>query len=445
VSEAAVVTGSQEAGTRQVIDLKASRKALTAGSLGHMVEWYEFAIYAYMAPIIAPLFFPSESATASLLSTFLLFALAFFLRPLGAVIFGLLTDRIGRRPVLVLIIGMMTLATTLIGLLPTAASIGIWAPILLTVLRVFQGLSAGGEVGGAVSLVVESAPDGRRGVYGAWSFGVQTLAYVLGGGVATLLALTLSPEALTDWGWRVGFLLAAPMGLVVMYLRWNVEETPHFKRVQAERAAAVAPAPTSAASRSLPYLAATLFTVVVYNAIGNTFMVGMPSFLSSSYDMSFFRAYLLALITGAIAGLSMPVFGALSDRVGRWPVLLSGTAGVVVLSYPLYWMISQGFTGGLVALTVAGLLIGVVGGPMPAFLSERFPTRRRASGLSITYAVSVAVFGGTAPYIILWLADVTGDSLSAAYYTLACGVVSLVGLFMVGRSQRNDHVGGLQD
>ncbi|WP_202798992.1 MFS transporter [Saccharopolyspora spinosa] len=418
-----------------------------AGSLGNLVEWYEFAIYAYMATIIAPLFFPSTSSAASILSTFLVFALAFFLRPLGAAIFGPLTDRWGRRPVLLLIITMMALATAAIGVLPTHAAAGALAPMLLTLCRIAQGISAGGEMGGAVSLMVESAPSGKRGAYGAWSFTGTTLGYVLGGAVATILSLTLSPAALASWGWRVAFLLALPMGLVVVYIRLKVDETPHFKEVVADREtvpAARAKAP-SAARRPLGYLLATAAVVVVYNAIGNTFMVGMPTFLSKSYQMSFAQSSVLALVTGLVGGLTMPFFGALSDRVGRRPVLLAGTVSVVLLSYPMYMMIGLGFGGGLVALFVAGILIGVVGGPMPAFLSERFRTRNRAAGVSLTYALTVAIFGGTAPYAITAIADATGDRLSAAYYTLGCGLISLVGLLAVSRVHRSQHQEALED
>jgi MFS family permease len=310
------------------------------------------------------------------------------------------------------------------------------------------GLSAGGEMGGAVSLMVESAPENKRGVYGSWTFVGTTLGFVLGGGVATLLAVLLSADDLASWGWRIGFLLAAPLGLVVLYLRLSVDETPHFKRVAAERAAsgdsgdrAVAPLPR----QPLGYLLTTLGVVVVYNAVGNTFMVGMPTFLSTSYGMSFAEAYFLALVTGTIGAFSMPLFGALSDRVGRKPVLLAGSLGVVVLSYPLYKMMAIGFYGGLVALVIAGLFIGIVGGPLPAFLSERFRTRNRATGVAFTYALSVAVFGGTAPYIITFLADRTGDPLSAAYYTLGCGVISVVALLTVRGGQRQEHRLGLRD
>ncbi|TQC45873.1 MFS transporter [Rhodococcus sp. WS4] len=427
----------------RVLDLRASRKALIAGSLGNLAEWYEFAIYAYMAPVFAPLFFPSDNPTTAILSTFLVFALAFFLRPVGAVVFGRLTDRVGRRPVLAMIIGLMAVATTVIGLLPTHAQVGVLAPVLLTLCRVGQGLSAGGEMGGAVSLMVESAPSNKRGVYGSWSFVGTTLGFVLGGGVATILATVLSEDQLTSWGWRIGFLLAAPMGVVILYLRMRVDETPHFKQMTVERAASDA---SSAPQRRSPvYLLVTMGAVVVYNAVGNTFMVGMPAFLSKSFEMSFERSYLLALITGLVAAIFMPVFGALSDRVGRRPVLLWGSVAVVALSYPLYAMLGFGFRGGLIALAIAGVLIGAVGGPMPAFLSERFPTRSRATGISVTYALSVALFGGTAPYIITWLASATGDPLSAAYYTLGCAAVSVVALLTIRGVDREQHRAELED
>ncbi|MFC9363245.1 MFS transporter [Rhodococcus sp. NPDC057014] len=432
-------TTSSTSGTEMVLDLRKSRKALVAGSLGNLIEWYEFAIYAYMAPIIAPLFFPSENPTASILSTFLLFALAFFLRPIGAIIFGRMTDRMGRKPVLAMIIALMTVATTCIGLLPTHSAIGIAAPLLLTLCRIAQGISAGGEVGGAVSLMVESAPADKRGLYGSWSFVGTTLGFVLGGGVATVLAVLLSDDAMAQWGWRIGFLLAAPMGIIVLYLRLKVDETPHFRQVAVEIAAGELPVSDDNSRRPLSYLLATLGVVVVYNAVGNTFMVGMPTFLSTSYDMSFERSYFLALVTGAVAGATMPLFGTLSDRVGRRPVLMFGSVAVVLLSYPLYYMLKLGFGGGLIALVIAGILIGVVGGPMPAFMSERFRTRNRATGVSVTYALSVAVFGGTAPYIITWLASTTGDPLSAAYYTLGCAAISVAALLTVRGAQRNQH------
>ncbi|MBD1587908.1 MFS transporter [Pseudomonas typographi] len=416
----------------KVMDLKASRKALIGGSLGNLLEWYEFAIYAYMAPIIGPLFFDTSNAATAILATFSIYALAFFLRPVGAILFGRWADRVGRRASLVWIITLMTLATALIGLLPTYAQIGMWAPILLTLFRVVQGLCSGGEMGGAVSLMVESAPEGKRGLYGSWSFAGTALGYVLGGGVATVLATVFTPEVLISVGWRMGFLLAVPMGIIILYLRMNIDETPYFKEVSAPDQGSAATQEASLIPAAVKHpsigLLVSVGIVVVWNAVGHTFMVGMPAFLSHFYGMSFKDSYLLALVTGLVAALSMPFFGTLSDKLGRKPVLLAGAAGVFVLSYPLYAMMSAGFNLSILALTLAGILIGMLGGPMPALLSERFRTRNRATGVALTYALGVAVFGGTAPFIVTWIADLTGDPLAAAYYTVGCSAISFLAL-----------------
>jgi MFS family permease len=434
--------------TIQVIDLKASSRALIAGSLGNLIEWYEFAIYGYMAPYIARQFFPSGTALAAIMATFMVFALAFFMRPLGAVIFGRLTDKIGRRSVLVTIIILMTIATTCIGLLPTAEAIGGWAAVLLVVCRIVQGLSGGGEMGGAVSLMVENAPEGKRGLYGSWSFVGTVFGFVLGGAMATVLAMILPASTMEAWGWRIPFLLALPLGAVALYIRTRIDETPHFKRVQARRLSgrdSLAPNPIA---YTPAYLLVTAGIVVVYNAVGNVFMVGMPTYLSRAFQMPPVEAYFLTLVTGLVGGLSMPLFGALSDRIGRRPVLLAGALGTVVLSYPLYVLMGTGFNGGLLALFVAGILIGLVGGPLPALLSERFPTRHRGMGVAVVYAITVAIFGGSSPYVITWILQVTGDPLAAAYFTALCGVISVIAMLAWHAGQadkRIEHLAPLED
>ncbi|MEU7812018.1 MFS transporter [Pseudonocardia sp. NPDC049154] len=413
----------------RIIDVRASRRALVAGSIGNLVEWYEYALYGYMAPVIAGLFFPTGDGVAGLLATFSLFALAFFLRPVGAAVFGRFADRRGRRPVLVLIITLMSGATALIGVLPTYATIGVWAPLLLTVLRVVQGLAAGGEFGGAVSLMAEYAPPGRRGLYGSWSFFTTVIGFVFGAGMATVLIAVLPDDALASWGWRIGFLVAAPMGLIALYLRMRVDETPAFRAATA--AAPAGPKHEAAAVRQPGLLRQVLTTVgivVVYSCTGYTFMVLMPTYLSKTLGMSLEQSYVLTLINGAVAGLVVPFAGAWSDRVGRRAVMLVGTIGTLVLSYPLFLMLRGGFGAALVALVLAGVLIGLVGGPLPALLSERFPTRTRVTGVSLAYAVSVALFGGTAPFIITALVSATGNSLAAAWYTIACSLITLATL-----------------
>lgn len=415
--------------TSQVIDVRASRRALVAGSIGNLVEWYEYALYGYMAPVIAGLFFPTGDGVAGLLATFSLFALAFFLRPVGAAVFGRFADRAGRRPVLVLIITLMSGATALIGVLPTYATIGVWAPLLLTVLRVVQGLAAGGEFGGAVSLMAEYAPPGRRGLYGSWSFFTTVIGFVFGAGMATVLIAVLPDDALASWGWRIGFLVAAPMGLIALYLRIRVDETPSFRAATAASPVTSTPAPASAREPGLlRQVLTTVGIVVVYSCTGYTFMVLMPTYLSKTLGMSLEQSYVLTLINGTVAGLVVPFAGAWSDRIGRRAVMLVGTVGTLVLSYPLFLMLRGGFGAALVALVVAGVLIGLVGGPLPALLSERFPTRTRVTGVSLAYAVSVALFGGTAPFIITAVVSATGNSLAAAWYTIACSLVTLVTL-----------------
>jgi MFS family permease len=438
--------GRATADADQVIDLAASRRALVAGSLGNLVEWYEYALYGYMAPIVAALFFPIGDGVAGLLATFSLFALAFFLRPVGAAIFGRFADRSGRRPVLVLVIGLMSAATALIGLLPTYAQIGVWAPLLLTVLRVVQGLAAGGEFGGAVTLMVEYAPPGRRGLYGSWSFFTTVIGFVFGAGMATVLISVMSDEALVSWGWRIGFLLAAPMGLIALYLRLRVDETPRFRKITRLDAPAVGtPAPTTDLPRGrlLRQVLTTVGIVVVYSCTGYTFMVLMPTYLSKTLGMPLEQSYLLTLINGTVAGIVVPFAGSWSDRIGRKPVMLVGTVGTILLSYPLFAMLKNGFAAALVALIVAGVLIGLVGGPLPALLSERFPTRSRVTGVSLAYALSVAIFGGTAPFIITALVAATGNSLAAAYYTIACSLITLLTLLLM--RQRAVHIDPLRD
>ena len=212
----------------------AHKRALIAGSIGNFIEWYEFAVYGFLATVIAKNFFQleGEAGLTSLILTYASFAIAFFFRPLGAVVFGRIGDRIGRKPTLIIVLVLMTLATAAIGIVPVYASIGIAAPLIVTLLRILQGLFAGGEYGGAVSLMTEFAPRGKRGLYGAWQSFTVALGLLAGAGIVALLSAILTPEALHDWGWRIPFFLALPMGAVALWLRVSMEETPSFVQQQ---------------------------------------------------------------------------------------------------------------------------------------------------------------------------------------------------------------------
>lgn len=410
--------------SRPCSDRPAAR-ALVAGSVGNFIEWYEFGVYGYFATVIAARFFTPEGAGAAegLVRTYASFALAFFFRPVGAALFGRLGDRVGRRPVLVLVIALMTGATTLIGVLPTYAAVGALAPWLLTVLRVLQGLSAGGEFGGAVSLLTEFAPPGRRGLYGAWQSFTVALGLLGGAGVAALLATVLDAGQLADWGWRLAFLLTLPMGIGALWLRLRLDETPAF------RSGAVREVPPAREVRRAVALGAG--RVMGWAAAGYTFLVVLPSYLQSTLDASFQQALLATVLANAGFAVTILPAGLLSDRVGRRPVMLAGAALVVVLSVPLLDLLQDGGTSDRlkgVSVFGAGAVVGLMAGPGPAMLAEMFPTGVRYTGLGLAYALSNAVFSGCAGLIITESVRRTGNMDVPAYYAAAACAVSALAL-----------------
>ncbi|MGW9597030.1 MFS transporter [Streptomyces chartreusis] len=408
-----------------------SRKALVAGSVGNFIEWYEFGVYGYFATIIAARFFTPEggSEVEALVKTYASFALAFFFRPVGAALFGRLGDRIGRRPVLILVITLMTVATTLIGALPTYASVGALAPWLLTFLRVLQGLSAGGEFGGAVSVMTEFAPPGRRGLYGSWQSFTVALGLLGGAGVAALLATALSEEQLGDWGWRLPFLLTLPLGLGALWLRLRLDETPAFREErQAERPPAreVAGAIALGAGRIMGWAAA-----------GYTFLVVLPSYLQSTLDASFQQALIATVLANFGFAVTIVPAGLLSDRFGRRPVMLTGAVLVVVLAVPLLNLLQDpgvSLTVKGAAVWGAGAVVGLMAGPGPAMLAELFPTNVRYTGLGLAYALSNAVFSGCAGLIITETIERTGSVDIPAYYAAATCAVSVLALAWTPRA-----------
>ncbi|WP_236580149.1 MFS transporter [Streptomyces sp. HM190] len=402
-----------------------SRRALFAGSVGNFIEWYEFGVYGSFATIIAARFFTPEGggAVEGLVKTYASFALAFFFRPVGAALFGALGDRIGRRPVLILVIGLMTVSTALIGALPTYAEIGAFAPWLLTSLRVLQGLSAGGEFGGAVSVMTEFAPAGRRGLYGSWQSFTVALGLLGGAGAAALLASVLSPAQLESWGWRLPFLSALPLGLGALWLRLRLDETPVFRR-----AGATVRPPARALARAIALGAGR---VMGWAAAGYTFLVVLPSYLQNSLHASFRQALVATVLANVgFAAVIVPA-GWLSDRVGRRPVMLAGAVSVVALAVPLLNLLQDTSTSTAVkgvAVCAAGAVVGLMAGPGPAMLAEMFPTSVRCTGLGLAYALSNAVFSGCAGLIITETIKRTGSVDIPAYYAAATCAVSALAL-----------------
>ncbi|MDT0447637.1 MFS transporter [Streptomyces hesseae] len=413
-----------------------ARRALIAGSVGNFIEWYEFGAYGYMATVIAADFFSGDGTTGGaegLIRTYASFALAFFFRPVGAALFGRVGDRFGRRPALVLALALMTGATTLIGLLPTYATLGAAAPWLLTGARVLQGLSAGGEFGGAVSLLTENAPPGRRGLYGAWQSCTVALGLLAGAGLAAALAMTLGPDALTAWGWRVPFLLAFPLGAVALWLRLTLEESPEFRRIAT--AGPAADGVPEELPRPLWAVALGIGRIMGWAAAGYTFLVVLPTYLQHTVGTTFQQALTAtALANLGFAAAVLPA-GALSDRVGRRPVMAAGAALVVLLAFPLLTLLQNATAptaAKAAALLLAGAAVGAMAGPGPAMLAEMFPPRVRCTGLGLSYALANAVFSGCAGLIVTELAERTGNTGIPAYYAAVTCAISAVALLAPG-------------
>lgn len=407
-----------------------ARHALVAGSVGNFVEWYEFGVYGSFATVIAARFFTPDGGdrAEALIATYAAFAIAFFFRPLGALIFGRLADRAGRRPALVLAVALMTGATTLIGVLPAYSTAGAVAPWLLTLLRSIQGLSAGGEFGGAVSLLTETAPPGRRGRHGAWQSFTVALGLLTGAGVAVGLATLLSESDLYAWGWRIPFLLALPLGAVALWLRLRLPETagPSNRADVPGRADLTGRADAPGRADTARAVVLGVGRIMGWSAAGYTFLVVLPSYLQATLGTTFQQALAATFVANLGFAAAILPAGTLSDRVGRRTVMLTGSILVVLTAVPLLHLLRDPGTSvaaKAALLAAAGAMIGLLAGPGPALLAEMFPTRVRSTGLGLAYALSNAVFSGCAGLIVTTLVRHTGNpDIPALYAAGACAL-----------------------
>ncbi|MBC2867433.1 glycine betaine/L-proline transporter ProP [Streptomyces mexicanus] len=408
-----------------VTDPALVRRAVKAAALGNAMEWFDFGVYSYIAVTLGKVFFPSGNPTAQLLSTFGAFAAAFLVRPLGGMVFGPLGDRIGRQKVLAVTMIMMAVGTFAIGLIPSYATIGVGAPILLLAARLVQGFSTGGEYAGASTFIAEYAPDKRRGFLGSWlEFG--TLAgYIGGAGLVTLMTALLSSHDLTSWGWRIPFLIAGPMGIIGLYLRMRLEETPAFA-AEVEKAESCRPKVPLREMVTSQWKALLLCMglVLVFNVTDYMLLSYMPSYLTSELKYDETHGLLVVLAVMALMMIVQPFAGALTDRVGRRPVIAAGCVGFLFLSIPALLLIRQGslLAVGL-GMAALGLLLVCFTAAMPAALPALFPTRVRYGSLSIGFNVSVSLFGGTTPLVVTALIGATGNMMMPAYYMMAASLI----------------------
>lgn len=417
------------------------KKAAAASFIGNFVEWFDYASYGYLATVIAAVFFPQSSPTNALLATFGVFAISFVIRPLGGIVWGHFGDRIGRRTALSLSILLMSAATFLIALLPTYAQAGLWAPVLLLLVRMVQGFSASGEYAGASLFLAEYAPAGKRGFYTSIVPASTAAGLLFGSLLVALMHAVLTSEQLHDWGWRLPFLLAAPFGLIGRYIRVRLEDTPQFR--QLERGHDAAAAPIGVLLGQHKRAMAIAFGVTCLNAVAFYIILSyMPTYLSTEMGVGETESFLATTISlAAYIGLIF-VMGRCSDRVGRKRMLVAASVLFIVLTVPLFHALGTMGLAGIVAIQILfGALLTMNDGTLPCFLSEIFPTRVRYSGFAFTFNSANALFGGTAPLIATWLIGITGDKLAPAWFLVAAAAVALMAML----ASRETAWGALQD
>ncbi|EXF91029.1 membrane protein (plasmid) [Pseudomonas fluorescens HK44] len=421
------------------------KRQIVAAVIGNALEWYDFIVFGFLAVVISRLFFPAESEYSSLLMTTATFGVGFFMRPVGGVLLGIYADRRGRKAALQLIIGMMTVAIALIAFAPPYAAIGVAAPLLIVFARLLQGFATGGEFASATSFLIESAPPNRRGLYGSWQMFGQGLAVFCGAAITALVTRGLSPEALDAWGWRIPFIIGLIIGPVGLWIRRHLSETNAFLEARQ------APKEKQSLVRMLRNHMREVITVMALTVCGTVsfyvILVYMPTFANQQLNLPLTEAFTAQVIAVALLTLLMPVFGALSDRVGRRMLIIAATAGLLVVLYPLFsWVHAAPSFGRLMTMQVVlCTLLAVFFGPFSAAVAEQFPAGVRSTGLALAYNLAVMVFGGFAQFIVTWLIHTTGLPIAPVFYVMFAVVLGLVAAFFLTDRTHKVHLEVVDD
>ncbi|KLV28872.1 MFS transporter (plasmid) [Priestia megaterium] len=410
-----------------IVDTKIAKQSMMGTSLGNAMEWFDFGIYSYLAVTMGQVFFPEIDPSFRLMYAFGTFAVAFIARPIGGLFFGMMGDRLGRKKVLAITLIMMAVATLSIGLIPSYNAIGIAAPTLLLIARLVQGFSTGGEYAGAMTFIAESTSDKKRG-FMASGLEVGTLVgFSAGAGLVTLITFLLGDKTMLEWGWRIPFLIAAPLGLIGFYFRNRLEETPAFEammKIEEERN------PASLKEILIHHwkpLLICIGIVLFYNTMSYMVLTYMPSYLSDELGYGEKKGLFLVLIVMIAMIPFVLAMGYWSDRIGRNRIVKGALIGTIVLSIPALMMIGNGNSyAALLGLFVIGILLSAFQGVLPATLPSLFFTKVRYGSLAITYNVSTSIFGGTTPLVVAWLVSVTKNKMVPAYYLMAVCVIGLI-------------------
>ena len=410
-------------------DVRGKRKtAIVAGFIGNVVEWYDFALYGFMAPIISQLFFPQGNSALSLLATYGIFAVGFLMRPLGAGFFGWLGDTIGRSKTMLISVVMMSIPTVILGLLPSFASIGIWAPILLVALRLIQGLSVGGEFSSSVTYMVETASRDGRGLAGSWANMGSGAGMVLGSLMATAVTNMLPNDAVMIWGWRIPFILGGILGGFSILLRRHLPKSPHFSRHEKSKEGS---SPIKLAfSRNIRETIQGMVFASGYGAVFYIVLVYLPTWLGEHTQMPHSQALWINTLATALLMFLIPAMGWISDHwIRRTRMIMLAMVLFALVTIPLfYWMQTGSLVSALITQLLLVVLVAIPSGAAPAMFVELFPAVDRLSGYSVSFNVGMGIVGGSTPMVITWLISKTGLTVVPAFYLFGWSLVGLLSL-----------------
>ncbi len=403
-------------------------KVIASCMIGNALEWYEFTLYGYFATVIGKLFFPSSDPIASLIAAFAVFSAGFLMRPLGAVIFGHIGDKYGRKKALVISIYLMAIPTFFIGVMPTYEQIGWVASFILMLIRLLQGISMGGEFTGSMIFIIEHSPKKGRGYAGSFASLSLAIGIILGSATATAISHIFTEEQIYAWAWRIPFLLSIIGAIVGGVMRATLHDPEVFAQQKKERHLPKMPIKELFQNHRKILFHAVLIELILSVGfyIVNIFFI---SYMKEFTDISDNNAILIATIGTILYGVTIPLSGILSDKLGRKTVMMPAIIGFLFCAYPLLDLMHSGIEGAVISQFAGAILLGILFGPLPAMLVEMFPLKIRYTGLSMAHSLSMSIFGGTAPLLMTFTLQSTGDLMAPAYYLMFAALLSAIALF----------------
>ncbi|OMH34175.1 MFS transporter [Tersicoccus sp. Bi-70] len=440
-----------------VVDPPQLRKAVSGTVVGNAMEWYDFGIYGYLAVTMGQVFFPAEDPGAQLLASLAAFAVSFLMRPLGGLVFGPLGDKIGRQRTLAVTMLMMAAGTFVIGLLPSFEQVGVLAPVLLVLMRMIQGFSTGGEYAGATTFVTEYAPDRRRGFLSSLLDVGSYLGFAVGAATVSIFQIALGEQGMLDGGWRWPFLIAGPIGLIGLYFRLKIEESPQFEASQALREKTEAAASSSGDAAAEPRLglvgivrahwrelAIAMFLVAAANTVGYALTSYMPTYLTDTLGYDALHGTVLTIPVLIAMSAGIPWTGRLSDRFGRRPVLATAAIATIVLMIPAFSLLAVGeLWSTILGLCLVALCVMPYVANLASSLPALFPTASRYGAMGVAYNFAVAIFGGTTPLLVQGLIQLTGQDMVPAWYLMFFSVLGLIAIWRMPETAGRPMLGSM--